>query len=198
MECHPAINAIEARRSLARLRFGVKMRTQRTLDSILSTVLPVNQPNRIVAWGSAKWAVNAKGRQASVVGKIYGYMRKHRRSQLPNGGTRLPLESEFNSSCKCSRCLGMKKMYHPTHHEVWHKRTVVDDQGNRTTQRYKAEGEVYGLYQCAARGCNATHNRDVNGFSNIWRTAWERMNRRGRPETLDKTRVEVTDEDLFQ
>lgn len=179
-----AINRVSGCRKIARLRFHVRMRTQVTLDEIGKMVLPPNDPIRIVAWGGARWAQGMRGCGSTSAFKIYRFLRRLPRAKTMDGKSRIPREDEYCSSCKCSSCLGLEKMKHPRHQRVRKTVWIKDENGHSKKSHTFEQGQVYGIYQCAAKGCYRTHSRDRNGFSNIWRSSWERMHGRERPETL--------------
>jgi len=107
---YPAIAVITQMRKIRREKFNVKIRTQRTLDEILNHVLPPNDKEGVVTNGH--W-VTSEG--SGLAGKVYRYIRRHPRARNAAGHTRVPIENECNSSCKCSKCLALQKMYHPKH-----------------------------------------------------------------------------------
>lgn len=92
-----------------------------------------------IAWGSGSWR---KGQASGVLLKILQKDSNLRR--------RIQKVSEVNTSCKCSNCLDIPKMEHPTHHGR----------------------EVWGLYQCQNRACLMTWHRDKGGTGGIFRRAY--------------------------
>jgi hypothetical protein len=185
------INNVSASRRMARLRFNTMMRTQQAMETIANIILPPNQPDRIVAWGGAKWAHAAKGFMSCSAAKICRYIAELPRATFIDAATgkeytRVPKVDEYNTSCKCCDCLSEAKQVNPTVPEYQKKKWTKDP---LTGQRKKMKVilnhyEVYKLLQCEAKGCRRTHGRDRCGGGNIWRVAFEESHGGERPATL--------------
>jgi hypothetical protein len=194
VRCYPDIHKVSSSKAVARLHFYGAWCEQKAMTWVADQVLPKDDPKRIVAWGGAHWAHGLKGVAPCSAFKIYrkiaalpratAMLKDHQKQEFR--GTRLPRESEFKSSVVCSACLGEAKMEHPVHdHFMKKKRIYNPTSGFWERQVIECSGEhVYDLFQCAAKGCCRTHGRDLNGASNILRTAWERSHGRPRPASL--------------
>jgi len=186
---YKAISNISASRRMARLRFDTMMRTQQAMDTIANIILPPNEPDRIVAWGGAKWAHAAKGFMPCSAAKIYRYISELPRATFVCNGveyTRVPKVDEYNTSCKCCDCLSEAKQVNPTVPEYQKKKWMKDPlTGKRKKMKVLlTDHEVYKLLQCEAKGCRRTHGRDRCGGGNIWRVAFEESHGGQRPATL--------------
>jgi len=177
------VNAVQGSRKVARLRFNQFMRTQKAMAQVKTEVFEVLGADGVLALGSGNW--KHRGRTTAASQMIHKALRADPRARLANGKSRIFLEPETNSSCKCSRCLGPLKMVHPKHARVYGNSWVLVD-GFRKKVRGLIDGgsRPHGLYQCTQPGCYRTWERDRNAITNIWRSAWERMHGRLRPTTL--------------
>ena len=161
-----SVHEVAGSRAVARRRFDAVMRTGRTNAEVARKVLgscKANKPVSAVAWGGARWAHNARGSAPCPAGALYRMLLREslRRKVL------LVRERETNTSKRCCACLGTEDMLHPSH---------LTGSGDAMP--------IYGLYQCISTGCHRTHDRDVNGASNIWRAYYERSRGRPRPPAL--------------
>ena len=100
---------------------------QKTLATVANNVKEIMGDNSL---GGARWAHNQKCMAPCPAAKVYRYITKQAWAK-----GRFPRESEVNTSCKCSRCLGMNKMVHPRHARVYGKRSVQDANGQWKKER---------------------------------------------------------------
>jgi hypothetical protein len=196
VHCFPEIHAVSGRRSMARMKFGSMISTQKALAWIARQVLPKSDPQRIVAWGGARWAVTAKGNAACSTFKIFRYIKAQPFSTVKitdseghvTEESRLRREKEHCSSCKCPSCMDMQKMYNPKMRNYVRRKWERDPQSGRFHRVKVLQTEpdpkgCYDLYQCATEGCHRTWPRDGAGSGGIFRCFWERAHHRPRPRT---------------
>ena len=172
-DCWAAIHTHSGSRSVARARFDRSMRRGTADAEVARKVLgpEVRSARRVIAWGGARWAHAAKGTAPCPASALFRMLSE----KIKGTSSFLVRERETNTSCKCSACLSPEKMVHPIH-----PTRKIRINGARVVDG----GEVFGLYQCTHSGCHRTHDRDVNGASNIWRAYFERSRGRARPLAL--------------
>ena len=138
--------AVNEGKKQSRNRFTVQQRQMKGESDVRKVCKAAFGRQGKIAWGSGSWR---KGQASGVLLKIL--------LKDDNLRQRIEQTSEVNTSCKCSNCLDIFKMVHPSH---------------PTHGRENKEREVWGMYQCQNRKCNMTWHRDKGGTCGIFRRAY--------------------------
>jgi len=138
--------AVNEGKKESRISFTVQQRQMKGESDVRKVCKEAFGRKGKIAWGSGSWR---KGQASGVLLKIL--------LKDDNLRQRIEQTSEVNTSCKCSNCLDIFKMVHPSH---------------PTHGRENQNREVWGMYQCQNRKCNMTWHRDKGGTGGIFRRAY--------------------------
>jgi len=138
--------AVNEGKKESRISFTVQQRQMKGESDVRKVCKEAFGRKGKIAWGSGSWR---KGQASGVLLKIL--------LKDDNLRQRIEQTSEVNTSCKCSNCLDIFKMVHPSH---------------PTHGRENNKREVWGMYQCENSKCNMTWHRDKGGTGGIFRRAY--------------------------